>query len=72
MHRNNYSDSVRLSALSLNLQYHQRAFLHSNIDHVQVKVVIELQGKEHADKVKQVLLEHGYDPIWDQGQPLIG
>ncbi|KAL3823923.1 hypothetical protein ACHAXA_007894 [Cyclostephanos tholiformis] len=57
---------------SIKDMYHQRAFLHSNIDHVQVKVVIELQGKEHADKVKQVLLEHGYDPIWDQGQPLIG
>ncbi len=36
-----------------------------------VKVVIELQGKEHAEKIEQVLLEHGYDPVWDQGQNVL-
>lgn len=53
---------------SIKDMYHQRAFLHSNIDQVHVKIVIELQGKEHAEEIKKVLTEHGYDPVWDQGQ----
>jgi len=42
------------------------AFLHSNIDHVHVKVVVELQGKEHAQKIENVLTENGYFPVWDE------
>ena len=53
---------------SIKDMYHQRAFLHSNIDQVHVKIVIELQGKDHAEEIKKVLTEHGYDPVWDQGQ----
>ena len=45
--------------------YHERAFLHANIDHVRVKVVIELQGKDHAQKIEQVLIQDGYNPVWD-------
>lgn len=45
--------------------YHERAFLHANIDHVRVKVVIELQGKDHAQKIKQILIAEGYNPVWD-------
>ena len=45
--------------------YHERAFLHSNIDHVKVKCVVELQGKEHAKRIKTALVENGYNPIWD-------
>ena len=29
------------------------------------KVVVELQGKEHAQKIEEVLREYGYDPIFD-------
>ncbi|KAL3801005.1 hypothetical protein HJC23_002298 [Cyclotella cryptica] len=50
---------------SIKDMYHERAFLHSNIDHVKVKCVVELQGKEHAQRVKQALVENGYDPVWD-------
>ncbi|KAL7538988.1 hypothetical protein ACHAXR_008934 [Thalassiosira sp. AJA248-18] len=46
--------------------YHERAFLQSNIDQVHVKVVVELQGKEHAQKIKQALIENGYNPQWDE------
>jgi len=52
---------------SIKDMYHERAFLHSNIDHVKVKVVVELQGKEHAHKIQQVLTENGYAPVWDDG-----
>ena len=45
--------------------YHERAFLHSTIDQVHVKVVVELQGKEHAQLIEQKLKEHGYDPKFD-------
>ena len=45
--------------------YHERAFLHSNIDHVKVKCVVEIQGKEHAMELRKALIENGYDPVWD-------
>ena len=44
--------------------YHERAWLHSNIDQVMVKCVVELQGVEHAKKVKRALLEKGYPLQW--------
>lgn len=50
---------------SIKDMYHERAFLHSNIDHVKVKCVVELQGKEHAMRLRDALVAEGYDPIWD-------
>ena len=50
---------------SIKDMYHERAFLHTNIDHVHVKVVIECQGREHAQKIEQALIDHGYNPIFD-------
>jgi threonine dehydratase len=44
--------------------YHERAWLHSNVDQVQVKCVVELQGKEHADKLYNALVNKGYPVIW--------
>ncbi|EED92053.1 predicted protein, partial [Thalassiosira pseudonana CCMP1335] len=40
---------------SIKDMYHERAFMYSNIDHVKVKVVVELQGKDHARQLKQAL-----------------
>jgi len=51
---------------SIKDMYHKHTFLHSNINHVHVKVV-ELQGKEHAQEIERVLIEKGYDPVWDDG-----
>ena len=45
--------------------YHERAWLHSTVDQVQVKCVIELNGEEHAERVKKTLLERGYPIIWN-------
>jgi threonine dehydratase len=45
--------------------YHERAWLHTNVDQVQVKCVVELQGKEHAKKLKAALVAEGYPVIWD-------
>lgn len=44
--------------------YHERAWLHSSVDQVQVKCVVELQGKEHGQRVKQALMANGYPVIW--------
>ncbi len=44
--------------------YHERAWLHTNVDQVQVKCVVELQGKEHADRLYNALRERGYPIIW--------
>ena len=41
--------------------YHERAWLHSRVDQVQVKCVVETTGKEHSDKVMDTLLENGYE-----------
>ncbi len=45
--------------------YQERAFLHSNINQVHVKVVVKRQGKEHVQEIERVLIEKGYDPVWD-------
>jgi len=44
--------------------YHERAWLHSNVDQVQVKCVVELQGREHANQLRNALIERGYPIIW--------
>lgn len=45
--------------------YHERAWLHTSVDQVQVKCVVELQGREHAKRVKQALLDAGYPLDWN-------
>jgi threonine dehydratase len=45
--------------------YHERAWLYNNVDQVQVKCVVELNGPEHARRLKQALLDRGYPLIWD-------
>jgi threonine dehydratase len=44
--------------------YHERAWLHSNVDQVAVKCVVELQGKEHAARLRNALKEAGYPLLW--------
>ena len=45
--------------------YHERAWLHTSVDQVQVKCVVELQGKEHGERVHRSLLDHGYPTHWN-------
>jgi threonine dehydratase len=45
--------------------YHERAWLHTNVDQVKVKCVVELQGKDHAMRLKKALLHAGYPLTWD-------
>jgi threonine dehydratase len=44
--------------------YHERAWLHTNVDHVQVKIVVELQGIEHGKRLQQALMSQGYPIVW--------
>ena len=44
--------------------YHERAWLHTNVDMVQVKCVVELNGKEHSDRLKKALADAGYKTVW--------
>jgi threonine dehydratase len=44
--------------------YHERAWLQTAVDQVQVKCVVELQGKEHRERVRNGLLEAGYPLVW--------
>lgn len=30
-----------------------------------LQCVVELQGKDHAKKLREALVENGYDPVWD-------
>jgi threonine dehydratase len=46
--------------------YHERAWLHSAVDQVQVKCVVELQGWEHREKVRQGLIDRGYSIVWEK------
>jgi len=45
--------------------YHERAWMHSSVDHVQVKCVVELQGKEHAERLRKALIDRGYPLLWN-------
>jgi threonine dehydratase len=45
--------------------YHERAWLHTSVDQVQVKCVVELQGEEHGQRVHRALLNHGYPVNWN-------
>lgn len=46
--------------------YHERAWLHTNVDQVNVKCVVELQGREHSKKLKAALESKGYPLIWNE------
>jgi threonine dehydratase len=45
--------------------YHERAWLQTAVDQVQVKCVVELNGKEHREKVRNELIARGYPIIWE-------
>lgn len=45
--------------------YHERAWLHSSVDQVKVRVVVELQGHEHGNRIRQALQQKGYPTSWD-------
>jgi threonine dehydratase len=44
--------------------YHERAWLHTSVDRVQVKCVVELNGKDHSDRLKKALTDAGYPCVW--------
>ena len=48
--------------------YHERAWLYSSVDQVQVKCVVELNGKEHGERVREALHARGYHFVWEQRQ----
>ena len=44
--------------------YHERAWLHTSVDKVQIKCVVETRNAKHAKKLKDALLEREYPLIW--------
>jgi len=48
--------------------YHERAWLQTNVDQVQIKCVVELQGKEHSKRLKKALEKEGYPLIYDNNK----
>jgi threonine dehydratase len=46
--------------------YHERAWLYSSIDKVQVKCIVETQGPEHVKLLKATLKEHDYPVLWGE------
>jgi hypothetical protein len=40
--------------------YHERAWLHSRVDQVVVKCVVETTGPEHSNRMYEYLAEKGY------------
>ena len=44
--------------------YHERAWLHTSVDKVQIKCVVELRNAEHAEFTRKLLIEKGYPLIW--------
>ena len=44
--------------------YHERAWLQNAVDQVQVKCVVELNGKDHKERVRNALIAKGYPIVW--------
>lgn len=44
--------------------FHERAWLHTSVDKVQIKCIIETTGKQHSEKVKASLESEGYPLEW--------
>eukprot|EP00050_Salpingoeca_kvevrii_P014654 m.38583 g.38583 ORF g.38583 m.38583 type:complete len:451 (+) comp5892_c0_seq1:80-1432(+) len=65
---------ARLTALlaregaSLKDIYHERAWLHSSVDLVNVKCVIETSDADHSARIHDALLEAGYPINWGQAR----
>jgi threonine dehydratase len=45
--------------------YHERAWLYTSVDQVQVKCVVELNGSDHAKRLKKALEDAKYPLIWN-------
>jgi threonine dehydratase len=45
--------------------YHERAWLFTSVDQVNVKCVVELQGAEHGKKVHNAMVAAGYPVVWN-------
>mmetsp|Transcript_8809 Transcript_8809/g.18072 ORF Transcript_8809/g.18072 Transcript_8809/m.18072 type:complete len:502 (-) Transcript_8809:229-1734(-) len=59
------TDLLHQHGASIKDVMHERAWLHSSVDQVQVKVVVELQGKDHAERVKNALVAAEYPLLWN-------
>ncbi|CAM9835780.1 unnamed protein product [Discosporangium mesarthrocarpum] len=60
----NLAKSISDAGGSIRDIYHERAWLHSNMDQVQIKCVVEVGGEDHRESLHQYLKDHGYDPTW--------
>ncbi|CAB9505570.1 L-threo-3-hydroxyaspartate ammonia-lyase [Seminavis robusta] len=61
----NFTALLSKEGASIKDIYHERAWLHTHVDQVQVKCVVELQGTEHGKRVKKALLDAGYPVAWN-------
>jgi len=52
--------------------FHERAWLQSSVDRVQIKFIIETTGHNHTLEVKQALLDSGITLLVYQNDVLVG
>ena len=45
--------------------YHERAWLRSSVSNVQCKLIVELQGREHRERLKKAMRKAGYPALFD-------
>jgi len=43
---------------------HERAWLYSSVDEVNVKCIVETTGHEHSEELRQALLDAGYKKLY--------
>jgi threonine dehydratase len=63
------TDLLAREGASIKDIYHERAWLYTSVDQVQVKCVVELNGNEHAKQLKKALLAAGYPLVWQNEMP---
>ena len=59
------TDLLSTQGASIKDIYHERAWLHSSVDQVKVRCVVELQGRDHGQQLKRALEQAGYPIEWD-------
>lgn len=46
--------------------YHERAWLRSSVSNVQCKLIVELQGRDHRERLRKAMQEAGYPALFDE------
>lgn len=60
----NLTATISSTGASIKDMIHERAWLYSSVDEVNVKCIVETTGEEHSEQLRQALLNAGYQKLY--------